>query len=330
MKYKKTPEITSILVLVVTYLFLSGCVKTENAINPESLKIWEIYNTGNGLGSDSVRTLFEDNEGNIWVGTWNKGVCKFDGKMWTTYNVASGLIDNSVLCIVQDGYDRMWFGTEGGLSILSDNEWINNTNFGYVFALLKDYDDNMWVSSSNYAVLEYKNNTWDSYYDTICARCNIVNVLFEDNERNIWFGSERDLKKITGQTITSYTQSDGLPDGITGIMSMHQDTWGNIWIGTDMTGSVARYNSGKLELVSLLTGSSINSVMSIASDNNGNVWFGLWGPQIMKYNGSVMKAYTVKDGLPGINVTKILKDRQGYLWFGTRGSGVAKYMPVLD
>jgi ligand-binding sensor domain-containing protein len=330
MKYKRTHEITSILILVIFCLFLSGCVETENAIDPVSLKNWEIYNTENGLGSDSVRTLFEDKEGNIWVGTWNKGVCKFDGKMWTTYNVSSGLIDNSVLSIAQDGYDRMWFGTDGGLSIFSDNKWTNINDYGSISSILKDFDDNMWWSTSNYAVLEFTNDKIFQYYDTLCLWCNTVNVLFEDRERNIWFGSERDLKKITGQTMTSFTQSDGLPVGIMGIISMDQDIWGNIWIGTDMTGSVARYNNGKFELVSLMTGSSINSVMSIASDNNGNVWFGLWGQQIMKYNGSVMKPYTVEDGLPGINVTKILKDKKGYLWFGTRGGGVAKYLPVLE
>jgi ligand-binding sensor domain-containing protein len=330
MKYKKTSEILSFLILLVSYLVLSGCVETENAIDPVSLKNWEIYNTENGLGSDSVRTLFEDKEGNIWVGTWNKGVCKFDGKMWTTYNVSSGLIDNSVLSIAQDGYDRMWFGTDGGLSIFSDNKWTNINDYGSISSILKDYDDNMWWSTSNYGILEFNNKNIYQHYDTLCARCNLVNIVFEDSERNIWFGSERDLKKLTGQTITSYNQSDGLPGGLMGIISMDQDIWGNIWIGTDMTGSVARYNSGKFELVSLLTGSSINEVTSIASDNNGNVWFGLWGEQIMKFNGSVMKSYTVKDGIPGINVTKILKDKHGYLWFGTQASGVAKYLPGLD
>src|ERR1035437_9193112 len=311
MKYKKTPGITSILILVVFNLFLCGCVKTENAINPESLKTWEIYNIKNGLGSDSVMSLAEDKEGNIWVGTLNNGVSKFDGKMWTIYNVASGLIDNMVLNIAQDGYGRMWFGTSGGLSIFLDNKWTNIADYG-----------------SDYAILEYKNNKMYQYYDTLCESCNVVTVLFEDNEKNIWFGSEQDLKKLTSQTMTSYTQSDGLPGG--GIRSMHQDIWGNIWIASSGSANVVKYNSGNFESISLSTGLSIEFVNSIASDNNGNVWFGLlyWGS--IKYNGSLMKSYTVKDGLPDKSVMKILKDKHGYLWFGTMNGGVAKYMPDLN
>jgi ligand-binding sensor domain-containing protein len=328
MKYKKTTGITSILVLVVFYLFLSGCVKTENAIDHESLKTWEIYNIKNGLGSDSVWSLAEDKEGNIWVGSLNNGVSKFDGKMWTIYNVANGLIDNSVLSIAQDGYGRMWFGTSGGLSIFSDNKWTNIADYGSVYAILKDHDDNMWWSTSNYAILEYKNNIMYQYYDTLCNWCNVVTVLFEDNEKNIWFGSEQDLKKLTSQTMTSYTQSDGLPGG--GIRSMHQDIWGNIWIASSGSANVVKYSSGNFESVSLSTGLSIEFVNSIASDNNGNVWFGLlyWG--CIKYNGSLMKSYSVKDGLPDKSVTKILKDAHGYLWFGTLSGGVAKYMPGLN
>ena len=277
MNHCQMQGIQLIPVIAVSFLLLSGCVESENAIDPESLKTWEIYNTENGLGSDSVWTLAEDEEGNIWVGTMNNGVSKFDGKMWTIYNVASGLINNSVLCIAQDGYGNMWFGTRGGLSILSDDEWTNITGFGGVYALLKDYDDNMWLSTDNYPVLEYKNNTWYQYYDDECELCNEVNVLFEDNERNIWFGSEAGFKKnYQSEPRLLIHQSDGLPGG--GIRSMHQDIWGNIWIGTGhCSGNVARYNNGKFELVSLSNGLSVNFVTSIASDNNGNVWFGLLG-----------------------------------------------------
>jgi ligand-binding sensor domain-containing protein len=273
-------------------------------------------------------SLAEDKDGNIWVGTRNNGVCKFDGKTWTVYNVASGLVDNSVLCIAQDGNSNMWFGTSGGLSVFSDNAWTNIIDFGGVNALLKDHDDNMWLSTYYYPVLEYKNDIWYQYYDDECELCNVVNVLFEDNESNIWIGSEQDLKKLSSQTMTSFTQSDGLPGG--GIRSMHQDTWGNIWIGTSCSGNVAKYDNESFELVSLSNGLSVNFINSIASDNNGNVWFALLVMGTAKYNGSVMESYTVKDGLPDESVVSILKDRHGYLWFGTMGGGVAKYMPGLD
>jgi ligand-binding sensor domain-containing protein len=318
-----------ILCFIASYLLISGCVESENVIDPESLKTWEIYNTKNGLGSDSVWTMAEDKEGNIWVGTVNNGVSKFDGKTWTIYNVDNGLINNSVLSIAQDGYGDMWFGTRGGLCILTGHEWTYYASqFGSVYAILKDFDDNMWVSSSHYPVLELKNSEWHSFYDDECQLCNSVSVLFEDNERNIWIGSMKDLKKLAKDTTISYTQGDDLP--LKEISSMHQDIWGDIWIGVGYWPLVFKYVSGKFEAIAVSIGLSLSAVSSIASDNKGNVWFGLSSNGTVKYNGSIMEPNILKDGLPGKSITKILKDRRGYLWFGTLDGGVAKYNPWLD
>ena len=328
MKAINPSRIASIFILVASILLLSDCIKSEYYIDPESLEIWEIYNTENGLGCDSVWTLAEDQEGNIWVGTMYNGVSKFDGKTWTNYTTEDGLLDNSVLSIAQDGYGYMWFGTRSGLSIFYDNTWTNITDFGGVRSILRDYDDNIWIATSDYAVMEYKNSTWHQYYDSECEWCNVVNVIFEDKERNIWLGSDQDLKKIDDQTVITYTQSDGIPGS--SIKSIGQDMWGNIWVGSTGSSNVARYNNGIFEQVALSNGLAVNIVSSIAADNRGNVWFGLFVTGAMKFNGSIMESFTVKDGLPGRSVTIILKDKHGYLWFGTIDGGVAKYMPGLD
>jgi ligand-binding sensor domain-containing protein len=331
MQNRRTPGIISILVLVVSCLFLSGCVESEYVIDPESLKTWEIFNSKNGLGSDSVWTMTEDIEGNIWIGTVNNGVSKFDGKTWTNYNEDNGLINNWVRSIAQDGYGDMWFGTDEGLCILSGNKWTYYApEFGSVDAILRDYYDNMWVSSYNYPVLEYKNNEWHSFYDDTCYLCNIVPVIFEDNERNIWIGSLGDLKKITKNTTISYTKGDGV--SLQQISSIHQDIWGNIWIAVGYWPLVIKYNNEKFEKVSLLSlGLSSSGVNTITSDNKGNVWFGTSGDGAIKYNGSIMEPYTLKNGLPGKSIImKILKDKHGYLWFGSLNGGVAKYNPWLD
>ena len=328
MRLMRTPVDLCILILAAYCLMISGCVESENAIDPESLKTWEYYTTSNGLGSDSIWTMAEDREGNIWVGTMNNGVCKFDGEKWTIYNEDNGLLNNAVLCIAQDGHGFMWIGTQGGLSILANNAWTNMPELGVIQAILKDNDDNMWISSDNYYVLEYRNNTWYQYYDYQCEWCNYVNVLFEDSDGNMWLGSEVALKKLDNQNMTYYTQDDGLPGGA--VRTIHQDIWGNIWIGTSRCGDVARLSNGKLEQVSLSNFLTVNFITSAASDNYGNVWFGLLAKGAVKYNGSYMEPWTIKDGLPGASVMKILCDRNGYLWFCTMDSGIARYLPDPD
>ncbi|NMC40003.1 MAG: hypothetical protein GYA43_02335, partial [Bacteroidales bacterium] len=320
--------ILSFLSLVTITLLLKGCEGSWDTIDPESFKTWEYFTTQNGLASDSVKVLAEDSEGNIWVGTLDNGVSKYDGKEWTIYNEENGLLDNDIWSIAQDGNGYIWIGTSKGLSILANGTWTHIPEFGCVYALMKDYYDHMWVSSDNYYATEWDRDKWISWYDEEQDWSNYINVFFEDRERNIWFGAFGGLKKITGGRITYYDPDNGFPGGVVG--SMYQDHWGNIWIGIGLAPFVVRYNKKAFERVNLDNGLKLNNITSISSDNEENLWFGEDNHGAIKYNGSLMDTYSKKDGLPGLLVTSIIRDREGFLWFGTLDGGVARYMPGLD
>jgi len=325
---KKINGVVSFLFLLLVCILLIGCKETWDTIDPENFKTWEYFTTQNGLGSDSVTALAEDDQGNIWVGTINNGVSKYDGKEWIIYNEENGLLNDTVWSIAQDGNGFMWIGTNEGLSILVDDTWQHFAEFGCIYAILNDYHDHMWISTENYAVLEWDFQGWRIWYDKECEWCNYVNVLFEDRERNIWFGTWGGLKKITNNRITYYNTDNGFPGGI--VWSMYQDHWGNIWIGVSWASFVVRYDNRNFEAITLANGFQLNLITSISSDNEDNLWFGENDMGAIKYNGSLMKAYTVKNGLPGNLITTILKDKEGYLWFGTMGGGAARYMPGLN
>lgn len=328
MNSKRTHWIVSILLLFFFCNIPTGCEETWDAIDPENFQTWEYFTTQNGLGSDSVTCLAEDKQGNIWVGTYNNGVSKYDGNEWTIYNEESGLLNNKVWCIEQDGSGYMWIGTNEGLSFLARGEWSHIEEFGSVNALMKDYYNHMWVSTENYVPLEWDLHNWMSWYDEQYDWCNYVNVFYEDRDRNIWFGTPVGLKKIKNNTITYYNTENGFPGGI--VRSIFQDYWGDLWIGVSWASDVIRYNYRSFEKVTLANGFTFNYITSISSDNEENLWFGAYDRGAIKFNGSLMKTYTDRDGLPGEIITTILKDRYGYLWFGTMGGGVARYMPGLN
>lgn len=68
----------------------------------------------NGLGTLArIYSINEDNDGNIWVGTVDAGVWKYDGNNLTNYTTKNGLTGNAVNTIYRDKTGELWFGTDG-------------------------------------------------------------------------------------------------------------------------------------------------------------------------------------------------------------------------
>ncbi len=61
-----------------------------------------------------VWTISEDNIGNLWIGTIDNGVWKYDGKNLANYTTKDGLTTNAITIIYKDNIGEMWFGTDGG------------------------------------------------------------------------------------------------------------------------------------------------------------------------------------------------------------------------
>jgi ligand-binding sensor domain-containing protein len=60
-----------------------------------------------------VYAINEDNNGNIWIGTVDAGVWKYDGINLINYTTRDGLTSNAVNTIYKDKYGELWFGTDG-------------------------------------------------------------------------------------------------------------------------------------------------------------------------------------------------------------------------
>jgi ligand-binding sensor domain-containing protein len=73
-----------------------------------------------------VQSLAVDNKGQLWAGTYSKGLNLFNGQGWVNYNRQnSGLSSNHVRSLSADGNNRIWIGTEWGLDVFDGKDWKN-------------------------------------------------------------------------------------------------------------------------------------------------------------------------------------------------------------
>ncbi len=65
-----------------------------------------------------VWTITDDKHANLWVGTIDAGLWKYDGKVLTNYTTKDGLTSNSIWTVYCDNNGSLWIGTDGnGITI---------------------------------------------------------------------------------------------------------------------------------------------------------------------------------------------------------------------
>ncbi len=114
-------------------------------------KGWISYGTADGLAHNFVRAIAEDQQGNLWLGTYGGGVSRLQNGKFTTLNKAMGLSSNLVesLKVTRDG--RVWAGTaDGGINAIENGKITPITSAvglfdDRIFQILEDESGALWM-----------------------------------------------------------------------------------------------------------------------------------------------------------------------------------------
>ena len=68
----------------------------------------ETWTIADGLSSDRIRALHEDDRGALWIGTYDGGLMRFAGGKFVSILKRDGLFDNGVLEILDGGDGRYY------------------------------------------------------------------------------------------------------------------------------------------------------------------------------------------------------------------------------
>ena len=81
-----------------------------------------------GLSDDRVISMYEDQSGNLWFGTYGGGLNKLpynqkdlDAPKFENYTIKDGLASNIIYRILGDDKGNLWISTDNGLSMFNPN-----------------------------------------------------------------------------------------------------------------------------------------------------------------------------------------------------------------
>jgi ligand-binding sensor domain-containing protein len=234
---------------------------------------WDAGSRGN------VTALFEDRDGNLWIGT-SRGIERLRDGVFTTYTRTQGLPSDASGPVYADPAGRIWFApASGGLYWLRDGEVGAVTDAG----LASD----------------------------------VIYSIAGDGA-DVWAGRQRGgLTHIrtagSSVTVASITQVAGLAQNSVYAVLRARD--GAIWAGT-LSAGVSRVTSGAVTTWTTADGLASNTVAAMLETRDGTMWLGTPNGLSVK-SAAGWRRYAVADGLPSNDVSALYEDSTGAVWVGT-------------
>lgn len=266
-------------------------------------KHYNKQNTGGQILSNTVRTLGQDDQGKIWIGTME------------------GLL---ILEPSTESFERYTFSHEDPTSLGHNS----------IRAILKDNQGGMWLGAY-YGGLNYYHPLAPSFgilrhsaFHNSLSDNTVSCIVEEQGTGNLWIGTNDggvnyyDRKK---DHFTSYRVADNVLKS-NNIKCVFPDKDGNVFIGTHGGGmSCLNSKSGRVETYSISATSSLaNSCYALLDGGDGTLWVGTMGglyrfdkqSRQLELHPLAKKQSKLKDVL----INTLYRDSKGRVWIGTEES----------
>lgn len=298
---------------------------------------------GESAGMFSM-AMWEDSAGNLWIGTWDKGLWKLNTQ---THEVQKFLVSPSgkgvlhIHSIMEYSPNIFFIGSDEGLTIFNPttqesflynqygegNEALSNK---FIYPMLKDREGGVWIGT-------YYNGV--NYLPPYCGQFHgyagtdnfpffngqIISRFCEGENGEIWIGSD-------DAGVSCFTPSNGQFTNFPGRTQLSQKNvhalcyiGKELWIGTYSDGIyILQPQNGKIKKYDMTNGLDENNIYSIFQDSQGRIWTGsMSGVCLYDPKGDRFSLVKKLDAL----IIQITEDAKGNLWVATQGKGLLKYNP---
>ncbi len=310
-------------------------VSTQDGLNvyDKTLEIFtqfkSEFNNPNGLNSNQVTCVINDNLGNYWIGTAAGGLNKYNpetGQFRVFRNIDKNpysISSNYITCIEKDKYGFIWVGTaDNGINMLDPET-------GRFLRYVKtDIKSSPGLSS------------------------NQINTIYEDNEGDLWIGTSVGIDQVKtskdGRKLYNRDEIINFHKIINSknsavdksIISLYQGKSGLIWFGTIDSGlgyinkytkATQYYTFDPNDEYSIQS----NNVTCVMEDRSGILWIGSnAGINFIEQQSDRFTWHTritgVTNTMSSNNIQAIYKENSGVLWVGTYDKGLSKYDPLTE
>lgn len=324
-------EVTGIVAGPNGFAWVGMIGKGVAAIEPSEMHFAQhtLPTTQRNLKTSSIRSIFADRQGNLWLGIGTQGLAVWEKQSGNTY---------------------FWNEIPALQSLF--------TRMSTIYAIAQSFDGHIWVSCYGGELLELAvpegtadiRNLSVKYWknETSPLKLGLTFSIFEDRSDHLWFG---------GRNGIYVKHPDGLIEGFDSlrvdeqlymtdldIRQITQDLEGNLWLASNNHGIFQlSKQQGVWQATHFFTNHSDpqqDEIQTICCDSRGNLWAGsnLGDLYVLQPGDSLFQSVKTRWQLPGSSITFIWEEQPQvadptqtdiHLWVGTN-MGLMQLEPSSD
>ncbi|MEO8453079.1 MAG: two-component regulator propeller domain-containing protein [Gemmatimonadota bacterium] len=300
----------------------------------------------------------------IWLGTYTRGVERFDPATETTTHFQSdparpnSLTGNAITQVYADRHGRVWVAGPHGLDrideatgrvehVRGDSGAVTVSWSGGVAKVLESRDGTMWIGAVDGSLRRLDPATGKTTTVSLPVgpgrnvRHPAISALLEEPSGTLWVGTAAGLYRLAPDgTVATYRHDPADRSSLLGetVAALLHDREGKLWVATDQGLAVLDVPSNQFRRLAHdptdPTSISVDQVTSLLQDRAGVIWAGTASAGINKATPAKVALFQSRPGDPnGLSrsvIWAISQDRSGAYWFATNGGGVDRYDPATN
>ncbi len=278
-----------------------------------------VFNHQSALIQNWGRVLFEDREGNLWIGAGSGGVAMVRRAEFNGLNSPDNWQGRTVLAVAPGKAGDLWVGTEGaGVYHYDQGQWKyygSEEGFNNLFVWSVTIDDEGRVLAGTWGngVYRLDGDRFVSAPEFAVGSAPVFALQHDVSAHTWWAATGNGLLQLReGKSNWFLHDEKPLP---TFVVDMTRDERGVIWLALGDDG-LGRLSGSELTRFDQHSGFLGNGVQCLLADGDA-LWIGTRESGLFRLKEGRFSAIGVAQGLPNKVICHIADDGRGYLWLST-------------
>jgi ligand-binding sensor domain-containing protein len=287
----------------------------------------------------AVHAITEDHAGTIWAGGSRLIAIKPDGGE-KEFALQGAYSQNRVKSLLETRDGRLWVGTVGGLQFFENGKFHAMAEIhATVRSLLQATDGTLWIGTIGDGVWtlvpadlkalaadrRVKRDAQQDHLTRLSGQgllpSETVLYLFEDDQRQIWIGTQAGLVRLNRTPVRVVALPEG---GDPDFETISGDQSGDVWVAAQKLYSI-HDNVARSVIYGDLTNVKVRNIYRA---RDGALWIGSDGSGAYRIAGDEVRHYTAPAELTNNFIRGFLQSRDGAMWIAT-DEGVSR-IPADD